>query len=198
MAYSHGVRWTDELIISEIINVMNSLGIDRMPTKSEIEAVMGNASLSGKISKAGGFKMWAEKLNLKLKESDTTFGNEYEFVIKEVLEKLGFEVEKMTTKHPYDLLINDNVKIDVKVSRYYNGENDCKFHSYNLEKKYHNCDIFICVGIGEDEEMEKILIIPSKYLMGKKQLSTGVKSIYDRFDKKFDYIDKYIDFYNEI
>ena len=60
--------------------------------------------------------------------------------IKEILEKLGYQVQKMTTKHPYDLLINDNVKIDVKVSRCCNN-NGFKFYSFNLERKYHNCDI---------------------------------------------------------
>lgn len=199
MGYAHGTKWTEELVITSIWNVINTLNIERMPTRAEIKLVMGDDSLNGKISKTGGFKMWAEKLDLKLKESETSFGNEYEFIVKEILEELGYEVEKMTTKHSYDLLVNDNIKIDVKASRYYHSkENDCKYHTFNLEKKYHNCDIFICIGLSENEEIEKLLIIPSKYLMGKKQLSVGVNSMYDRFDKAFEYINKYVDFYNSI
>lgn len=191
--------WSNKVIEDEIINVVKSLNINRMPTTKEIELVMGDSSLTNKISRTGGFKMWAEKLGLDLKSSETSFGNEYEFIVKEILEELGYEVEKMTTKHSYDLLVNDNIKIDVKTSRYYHSkENDCKYHTFNLEKKYHNCDIFICIGLSESEEIEKLLIIPSKYLMNKKQLSVGVNSMYDRFDKDFEYINKYVDFYNSI
>lgn len=199
MGYTHGTKWTDDLVEEYLLNIIKALDINRMPSRTEIKLVMGDDSLSNKIARAGGFRMWAEKLGLKLKESETSLGNEYEFIVKEILEELGYQVEKMTTKHSYDLLVNDNIKIDVKVSRYYKSkESTFKYHTYNLEKKYHNCDIFICVGLSEDEDIEKILVIPSKYLMNRKQLSTGVTSSYDRFNKRFDYIEKYVQFYNEI
>lgn len=199
MGYSYGNKWDDESIKKEIIKVVKALDLKRMPSNNEIKNVMGNHSLSNAISRKGGFRMWAEKLNLDLKESETSLGNEYEFIVKEILEELGYDVEKMTTKHPYDLLINDNIKIDVKASRYYeNKKEGVKYHTFNLEKKYHNCDIFICICLNDSEDIEKFLIIPSKYLMGKKQLSVGVNSMYDRFDNKFTYIDIYNDFYNTL
>ena len=197
MGHTHGRRWSDEAIKEEIANVMNSLDIDRMPTHSEIKSVMGNASLTNKISKTGGYKYWSKKLNLEMKDSETNFGNEWEYKVKAELENKGFEVLKMTTKHPYDLLINTNLKIDVKVSRYFKNE-DYKYHTFNLEKEYHNCDIFICVGLNDNDEIEKLLIIPSKYLMGIKQLSVGVISKYDKFDRAYQYLDIYNKFYNEV
>ncbi|MGL5380116.1 hypothetical protein [Clostridium sp.] len=197
MGHSHGIKWSDELIENELKYVMDALNISRMPSNSEIKMVNGH-SLSNAISRNGGFRMWAEKLNLETKESETSFGNEYELIVKEILEELGYQVEKMTTKHSYDLLVNDNIKIDIKTARYYKQKDGSKFHSCNLEKRYHNCDIFICVGINENEDIEKVLVIPSKYLMNKKQLSIGVTSSYDRLNKRFDYIEKYVQFYNEI
>lgn len=200
MGYSHGNKWSEELIEERLIEVMENLKINRMPSNKEIASVLGDYSLSNAIARRGGFRMWAEKIGLEIKDSETCFGNEYEFIVKEILEEMGYYVEKMTTKHPYDLLVNDNLKVDVKVSKYYNPkEGGSKFHTFNLEKKYHNCDIFICVGLDDDnDEIVKMLIIPSKYLMNKKQLSVGINSNYDRFDKRFDFIEKYIKFYNEI
>ena len=197
MGYSYGRRWTEDKVEEEINRVKNILGIDRRPRNREVSVVTGSSSLNNKISKSGGFRAWAKRLNLNVKNSETSIGHKYEFEIKEILEKLGYQVQKMTTKHPYDLLINDNVKIDVKVSRCCNN-NGFKFYSFNLERKYHNCDIFICVTLDDNELIDKILVIPSKYLMDRKQLSIGMSSSYDKFNKCFDYIDKYIYFYDSI
>jgi len=45
MGYTHGTRWDNQKIESEIKKVMRCLGIDRMPSRSEIEQVTGNNSL---------------------------------------------------------------------------------------------------------------------------------------------------------
>lgn len=197
MGYTHGTRWSDNAIKTETFRVMNALDIKRMPTHSEIKNVTGNNRLANKISRTGGYKYWASELNLEIKDSETKFGNEWEYKIKSELENKGFDVLKMSTKHPYDLLINKNLKIDVKVSRYYKKEK-YKYHTFNLEKEYHNCDIFICVGLNDNDEIEKLLIIPSKHLMGIKQLSVGVISKYDKFDRAYKYLDIYNKFYNEV
>lgn len=172
-----------------------ALNIERMPTRTEIETVTNDSALTNKISKTGGTKYWANKLNLDLKDSETKLGQEWEMYAKSELENLGYEVEKMTTKHPYDLLVNNNIKVDVKVSRYYKGKG-FKYHTFNMEKKYHNCDIFICIGLDEEDHVVKTLVIPSKYLMNKKQLSVGIESKYDKFNDRWDYIEKYSNFYS--
>lgn len=188
-------KWSDDKIAEEIIKVKMALNIERMPTRTEIEIVTNDSALTNKISKTGGTKYWANKLNLDLKDSETKLGQEWEMYVKSELDNLGYEVEKMTTKHPYDLLVNNNIKVDVKVSRYYKGKG-FKYHTFNMEKKYHNCDIFICIGLDEEDHVVKILVIPSKYLMNKKQLSVGIESKYDKFNDRWDYIDKYSNFYS--
>lgn len=188
-----GKKWSDQAIINEIINVTKILNIKYMPSKSEMDLALGNSALSNAINKRGGFKVWANKVNLKMKSSDTKLGDEWEYKIKNVLEEMGYKVDKMSTRHPYDLLINDNIKIDIKVSNLtkYN------YFTFNLSKPYHNCDIFICVCVDENEIL-KTLIIPSKILMGIKQLSVGINSEYDYYNNKYDYIKQYNDFYEAI
>ncbi|WP_392446148.1 hypothetical protein [Clostridioides difficile] len=197
MGYTHGIKWDDESIEKSILKVARSLQVHRMPSNEEIKSVMGNYSLSNKISRSGGFKYWASKLNLDMKNSETKLGTKWEFHIKSRLEEFEYKVEKMSTRHPYDLLVNGNIKIDIKVSNYYLGSS-CKYHTFNLEKKYHNCDIFICVGLNETDIPVKILVIPSKYLMGIRQLSVGIKSKYDKFNYKYKYIKEYDNFYKKI
>lgn len=197
MGYSHGKRYTDKMIENEIIEVMRALNIKRMPSGNEIVAVTQSHSLPNKISRSGGYKYWAKRLGLDMKNSETNLGQKYEFIIKDILESKGYKVDKMTTGHPYDLLVNNNIKIDVKVSNYYHGDT-YKYHTFGLGKKYHNCDIFICVGINEEENIEKILIIPSKFLMNIKQLSVGIKSEYDKYNEAWEYLDKYDRFYKEL
>jgi len=196
MGYTHGIKWTDEKVKDELEKVIKALNLNRMPSRSEIEKVMQSASLTGHISKTGGFKNWAEKLNLYIKDSETKLGREYETRTAELLKTKGYEVERMSMKHPYDLLVNLNIKIDVKVSNLYRGPKG-EFHTFNLEKYNHNCDLFICVCV-TDEEIKKVLVIPSKFIMGISQLSVGSTSIYDVFKDRYDYIEKYDSFYNKL
>lgn len=190
-------QWTYEKVVKGIKEVMKTLDIDRMPSRSEIEMVTGNTSLANKVYRTGGYRAWAEELGLSLKECETQKGNDWEFKIMEELLSTGYEVEKMSTKHPYDLLVENFIKIDVKVSSYYKGKN-YQYHTFNLGKTHHNCDIFILVGLDDEGKAVKRLIIPSKFLMGKKQISVGLTSEYDKFNERCDYIDKYIDFYKEL
>src|SRR5699024_12772503 len=69
----------------------------------------------------------------------------------------SYTVEKMTTKHPYDLLVNENVKVDIKVGRvhYHFGS---KAHTFRLAKKYSTCDIYICFALDKDSNTENIFI----------------------------------------
>lgn len=196
MGYTHGIRWTEEKAKNEIKDVMKALNLNRMPSRSEIEKVMQTSTLTNYISKNGGFKFWADKLSLNMKKSETSLGKEYEQYITDLLNRKGYEVERMSTKHPYDLLVNMNIKIDVKVSNLYRGPKG-EFHTFNLEKYNHNCDLFICVCV-TDDKVVKILVIPSKFLMKVSQLSLGINSIYDVFKNRFDYIEKYDVFYSNL
>jgi hypothetical protein len=195
MKHTYEKKWTDELIQSEIIKVKEALNLNRMPTRKEISKVMGNESLTGKISKTIGYYGWAKKLGLNIKNSETTFGKAYECYATEWLENLGYKVDKMSQNYPFDLLINDNIKIDIKTSNLYKGSKG-SYYTFNLEKRYATCDIYICVCV-ENNNIKKTLIIPSKDLR-LTQLSIGKKSIYDKYIDRYDYIQKYDYLYKNI
>ena len=194
--HEYGTPWTEEQIEQGILEVMKILNIDRMPSSSETISALNYNGLSMAIQRSGGFKKWAKKLKLDTKKSETSLGQEYEEYVLNLLKTKGYEVERMSVRHPYDLLVNQNIKIDVKISNLY--KNSCTgYHTFNLEKHNHNCDIFICICV-KDKEIVKTLVIPSKFLMGIKQLGLGNTSVYDVFKDRFDYIEKYDVFYNQL
>lgn len=197
MGHTHGTKWTSEMVKEEIFKVMTALGIERMPSRSEIESITGNASLTCKISKSGGFYYWADKLGLDRKESGTLLGNKYEYIIKDELTTKGYSVEKMSIKHPYDLLINENIKVDVKVAKPYITPDNSRYHTFNLYDGVPTCDIYIATSLDENDEIEKVFVIPSKYA-NKTQLSIGNISKYDKYINRWDYIEKYNQFYQEL
>lgn len=191
------IKWTEELIISEIYKVMKALNIERMPSNSEIRKVTGSYALTNKLVKTGGMYFWANKLGLKTKVGETQVGTKYETIIADNLRDKGYKVESMSTRHPYDLLVNGDVKIDIKVARPYEHEAIGRFHTFNLEKKHPTCDIYIPVALSDNGQIQRIFIIPSKFLKIT-QLSVGEKSKYDKYINRWDYINDYVDFYKNI
>ena len=196
MGYTHGIRWTEEKIRSEILEITKALNLNRMPSNQEIKNIMGDTSLTNAIRRHGGYYEWANKLELDMKNCETKFGKRYERVVKEILETKGYEVEQMSIKHPYDLLVNKSIKIDVKAARRYYYTDNSYFYTFNLEKKNATCDIYVCLTVNE-EVIEKTLVIPSKFL-NKTQLTLGINSIYDKYINKWDYIKQFNDFYKSI
>ena len=192
MGYSHGEEWTELGIKDEIEKVMSCLNINRMPSNSECKMVTKSSALSSQISIRGGFKYWAERLGLQSKNSDSKTGWEYEEKAKKFLERAGYDVESATVKHPYDLLINQSVKIDIKVSNLYKGKVG-NFYSYNLEKKFPTCDFYILYAIGKFSD-EDALIVPS-CLANISQISVGeLNSKWDVFSGRWDLIEKEVRF----
>lgn len=182
---------------SLIIEVVNELKLNRMPSGNEIRSVFNNYVLHNYISRHGGFRQFAEELNLSIKESETQLGQDYEQIAISILKDKGFKIEKMSTGHPFDLLINNVVKVDVKVARPHMLRGNDRVHTFGINKKYGSCDIYITVALDELDNIEKFLIIPSHHLRVV-TLCIGKSSKYDVYDKKFDYIDKYSDFYKVI
>ncbi|WP_024834135.1 hypothetical protein [Ruminiclostridium josui] len=120
MGYTHGIKWTDQEIENEIKNVINALCIERMPTRKETEIVTKSNSLNCAICRTYKYSGWAKRLGLSIgNDSDTWFGKMYEEKATNSLMLLGYKVERMPTKHPYDLLLNDAIKIDVKAAKPY-------------------------------------------------------------------------------
>ena len=198
MGHSHGIRWTNELIEKEIKKVMVAAGVNTMPTQSITSEIIGNQSLNNAISRSGGFIFWANRLGIEHLGIETVTGREFEKVCEEsIVGKFDYSVEQMNAKYPYDLLVNDNIKIDVKVSKMYSSS--FSMYTFNLEKRFPTCDIFVAYCISDNKKIIKTYVIPSKIMSGKTQLSMGVKtSKYDKYIDRWDLISKYNDFYDTL
>lgn len=199
MGYTHGIRWTDELIKEKILEVVKCNHLGRMPTRSETEAYFGDGTLASAISKrAGGWYALAGELNLAIKECETTFGKSHEKIVMEILISMGYEVRKMPQNFPYDLFVNDCVKLDVKASRLYRGSGG-SFYSFNLEKPFCTCDIYVLRLIGDKGEEMDTLIIPSAHVATNTQISVGeTKSKYYQYSQRWDYIAEYCTFMESV
>ena len=197
MGYTHGNAWTDELIEKKIWEVVETLKWDHFPTHTEMTKVLGDKSLACKISKYKGTIFWAEKLGLTLRYSETSFGNKYEAVaIDDIFENTGLHSVQTSSRHPYDLLTDNAVKIDVKVSKAFTNNCGAKAYSFNLEKREPTCDIFILYCLNDDETYDKVLIIPSCSLLGQTQVGVGLVSKWDFYNGKWNYISEYSRFFD--
>lgn len=183
------VEWHTETE-NKIFLVMNTLGINRMPSMSEVKAVTHDEKLSNRIIKTGGFKYWAKKLGLGIKDSESYFGGQYETLAKSELLKRFEKVEMTDIRFPYDILINDRTKIDVKASKKYYRFKSFSYN-FNLEYEKPRCDFYIAYCVGDLGNVEKVLIIPSFVMTGKKQLSIGRESAYDKYANRWDLIEKH-------
>lgn len=188
-------KWTEDLIRQGILESIKTLNIDRMPTAAELQSI-GRNDLHCKIGRTKTYRGWADELKLSLKHSDTNKGQVWEFYVEDELKKLGFDVEQMTTKHPYDMLVNNTVKVDVKVgSAHTHFGTRC--HTFRPSKKFATCDIYICIGLDEDENVEKTFIIPSKFAQ-LVTLNICNDSKYNAFLDRWEYVSRFVDFYEKV
>lgn len=190
-------KWTDELIESELRKCIKTLQIDRMPTSIEIRALK-REDLHNAISRSPlKYSGWSKKMNLGLKESETTKALRYELIAKREIESISnhLSVKKMTTKHPYDLLINDCVKVDVKVSAPHHHFGS-RAHTFALNKKYATCDIYICIALDEEENIEKIFILPAAHVQIV-TLNIGNESKYNKYINQWGFVDRFVNRYEE-
>lgn len=181
-------------IKKSILDVIARTGLNRMPSASEIVKATGNYALTNEIARSGGFRSWAELLGLNMKSSDSLNGWKYEEFMFDLLKNRGFDVKRMTTKYPYDLLVNSSVKVDVKGSKKYLGKNG-NFYSFNLEKPSATCDIFTLCIVGAHDDVERVLVVPAAQVQFNTQLGVGEHcSKYDQYSNRFDIIERYCEF----
>ena len=199
MGYTHGTKW-DFTTIKDTLNfLVNKFALKTFPTVKQLDVLTGNKGLSNALCKRGGMYYWATIINLPMKKSETNFGKEYEEKCFNKLSSIGYKVEQMSTKFPYDLTANKHIKIDVKVGRLYTNPKIGSFYTFNLEKKNPTCDVFVCYCVNKEYEIDKVYIIPSKVMQGKKQLSLGQNSsIYDNYKNNWDLLKVYDNFYRHI
>lgn len=190
--------WTDSEMVEGILEVMNHYGIERMPTHKEINDFYGNSGLTNRITKTGGSFKWAVRLGFEMKCSDTSFGCEFENKVQEILTSKQFSCEMTGTRHPYDILVDGCVKVDVKAAKRSKVRGSDVF-SFRLAKPQQTCDIYIAVCLSDDEEIEKIYIIPSHLLSGNTQLCIGTgHSKYDKYIDRWEIVEEFADFFRKI
>ena len=198
MGYAHGHKWTNQDIIESIKEVIDFYGLDRMPSKQEIEEFYGNSALTNKISKTGGFYVWAKNLGLKVKDSETKMGLELEVQMMKILKEMGFKCETTSTKYPYDLLVNGCVKIDVKAARKTKIRGSDAY-SFRLTKEQQTCDVYIAVCVNDKREIQRIYVIPAHITTGKIQLCMGaIHSRYDSYVDRWDIIERFSEAFYKI
>jgi hypothetical protein len=192
---SYGQAWTEEDIKEAVKLVVKDTGITHFPTHKELDEYYGNYALSVILSKTGGTRRWSKILNLPPSAcSNTKFGNKYELqAIEDIKQEIGLDSELAIERYPYDIYVENGVKIDIKASMPLKGRNfDC--WSFNLEKKMPTCDIYIFYCINTSAEIAKRVIIPSCVLQGTKQVGIGTLSKYDNYIERWDLIKEYSDF----
>lgn len=183
-------RYSEEQIIAEIEKVRCALNIDHMPSRSEINLVTKATWLTNIVMKTGGFRFWAERLNLKIKDSETEFGYKYEKITQEHLIEMGHKAELTPVKFPYDILVDGVTKIDVKAGNKYHCPTGTSWFTFNLEAVYPKCDFLITYCI-EDGEIKVTYIIPSHIMLGHKQLSMGENTVYQKYADRWDLIERH-------
>lgn len=189
------MKWTEEKIQSELLATIEILGIQRMPTADELKT-LGRNDLHIKVSRTKKYRGWAEMLGLELKSSCTLTGQLQEDVVERMLIEKGYQVERMTTKHPYDLLVNGAVKVDSKLANPYFLRGS-KVHTFGIAKSEPTCDIYVCVAMGDTGEVERIMVIPSHQLRVV-TLCIGKQSKYNKYIDRWDYIEKYSNFLKDV
>lgn len=179
---------------------MKELNLSRMPSRQEIVNVKHNNILTSAIAKNGGFKKWAEMLSLEMKNSESKTGWIAEDWAKDYLESLGYKVEKMSTKHPYDLLIDNFIKVDVKCSKpimVKKNKTYSRLHSFWINKRHSTCDLYLLYALDEENKIERVFVIPGHELMVK-TLCIGKETKYEKYIDRWDYFDKYIKFHEQL
>lgn len=198
MAQTHGTKWTEELIKQKVLEVKEGLQLDRMPSRKECEEWFHDCALANAITKRMGWYALARDMGLAIKDSETWFGKAYEATAQEMLQSRGFEVRRMSQNFPYDLLVDNCVKVDVKASKLYRGKNG-DFYTYNLEKAYATCDFYILFQIADDNTITRVMVVPSKYVIAQTQISVGVeKSKYHKYTDRWDLLYNTVRFWDDM
>jgi hypothetical protein len=109
-------KWTEAMIVERIME--NYARTGKFPTNTYLHDT-GQDDLSNQIAKKGGFSAWAARLGLKREGSDSDTGWSGEIEVLELLKQHWSNVTRsIAVKAPFDLLINDVLRVDVKSARF--------------------------------------------------------------------------------
>ena len=113
---THYTLWDDDRITSELKSVIDELG--KFPSCSELKARGLNALMCQITRKRGGLNEWAKRMGCsRSTDSDSDLGWTGEKHVKTILEKRGHKVDRCGIKAPWDLIVDQVLRVDVKTSR---------------------------------------------------------------------------------
>lgn len=196
MTAGYGHIWTEERLRSELLKSIDLLMLDRMPTAAELLTI-GRNDLHVKIGRTKKYSGWAEDLGLPMKSCDTRTGQKYEEIAFAMLEERGYSAERMSTKYAYDLLVNGHLKVDVKVAKPYMLRGESRVHSFGINKVKQTCDLYFLLAMDEEEQFERIFIIPS-HVLNVVTLSVGRESKWNPYVDRWDLVEKYDKFFRAV
>jgi len=197
MGYTHGEQWDEDKIGRGIMNVMDALCINRMPTAEEIRSACDSYSLNNAITRTGGFKSWAGWLNVTQTICETRFGNQYETIASDMLKARGYDVLLTGSQAPYDILVNGKMRVDVKAAHPYMLRGS-RVHTFHLAKKYATCDIYMMFALNEEKQIERLLIVPWGAMQNIVTVCIGKESKYNAYDHAFEVFERVSSFYEQV
>ena len=104
--------------------------------------------------------------NKQARQEANLLGKQYEQVARDLLGSMGHSVELMPYGHPYDLLVGNVVKIDIKAAT----RRDVGYR-YHLGKKQASCDAYILFAL--DGCNIKAYYVPAHILNGTVDITIG-------------------------
>lgn len=105
-------KWTDDVFRQQLIAASNVFC--GMPSSSQLRE-SGHGALASEISRRGGFIKVAADLGLQRKQSDSDTGWDGEKMFVSLCDAVGIPAVRMEgVKAPFDVLVNDCVRVDVK------------------------------------------------------------------------------------
>ena len=108
-------KWTDEVIEQELRVIIEATG--SFPTNTVLCSI-GRFDLASAMVKSGGFVKWSEKFGVQ-RQSDSDFGWAGEEAFAKLCRSVGLETTRVTgVRSPYDLLILDTLRVDVKTASF--------------------------------------------------------------------------------
>lgn len=154
------VRWTDDMVASQLREVASKLG-GRMPSANDLRA-MGLESLASRASRVGGLLGWAERLGLPTGKDahSPAFGESWETYAAVVLKANGYVAESQKRHAPFDVLVNGQIRVNVKASRRHDYEDvGVRGFTFWIGDTWKRCDVFALVKV--DGPTPPILWVPS-------------------------------------
>ncbi len=110
------IKWTEAMIADRIMENYRNTG--KFPTNTYLNET-GQADLQNQITKKGGFIKWSERLGIPREHSDSDTGWDGEIEVAKILREQGFTVDRPSAvKSPYDLLVKDVLRVDVKTAKF--------------------------------------------------------------------------------